>query len=405
MTAMTVLRVRCSLNDDTFLCQWALIDPGREPIDGEGPVGELPRHARRVELIIPATEVVITRARLPPRARRRGVAVLAYALEEDVLGEPEQNHVVGLGLADGEDVLAVFDKQGLQRWLDALDDLGIRAVEVYCETLLLPRVPGEWSLAWNGREGFVRTTQIEGGATDCGDGESPPLSLELMLEEAAARNAYPGAIAIHVTTPDALPDLDAWQRSLGLALRDAGEWTWRTSGVDPGTRLVHKGRRLQVSAGAIARLRPAAWIAAAALVLHGLALVADWTRLTLEQRGLRQQIEARFRSVFPDAAAVADPALQMRRKLADARHAAGQPDDGDFLPLLETVASRMNELPSGTFRVISYDSGQLTLELAPVDEAKLGRMTAGLAQAGLRIDAGPASRREGGKRLLSVRSP
>jgi general secretion pathway protein L len=402
---MTVLRVRCPLDDDSALCQWTLIDAGRAPIEGEGPVDELPRHARRVELVLPAAEVLITRARLPPRARRRGGDVLGYALEEEMLGGPEDNHVVWLGLADGEDVLAVFDRQGLQRRLDALANLGMRAVEVYCETLLLPHIPGEWSLAWNGSEGFVRTAQHVGGATVFGDHGSPPLSLELMLEEAAGSDAYPRSIAIYPAAPGALPDLDAWQSTLGVDLRDAGEWTWRTSAVDPDVRLMREGRRLHVSSGALARLRPAAWIAASALILHGVALVIDWSKLAFEQRELRQQIEARFRSVFPDAAAVEDPALQMRRRLAQARHAAGAPDPGDFLPLLETTASGMSELPPATLRVISYEGGQLTLELGPVDEAQLRRTTARLTQAGLRVDSGPALPREGGKRLMSVRSP
>lgn len=401
---MTLLRVRCSLNDDPLFCQWALIDPGRTPIQGQGPVGELPQHARRVELVIPASDLVMKRARLPPRARRRSGAVLGYALEEQMLGEPEDTQVCWLGLVDGEDVLAVVNKPGLQRWLDTFDNLQ-SAIEVYCETLLLPCAPDEWSLAWNGHEGFVRIGDLEGGATDSGGPETPPLSLQLMLEEAAARNAYPSSIAIYATAPGAMPDLDEWQRKLGLALRDAGDWSWQTNAMNPGARLVLEHRRIQVSSGVLTRLRSAAWIAAAALALHGVALVVDWTRLTLEQRELRQQIEARFRSVFPGAGAVADPPRQMRQRLAEARHAVGQPDQGDFVPLLETVASGMKELPPGSLRVISYDSGQLTLELAPVDEAGLGRMTARWVQAGLRVDAGPALPRAGGKRVLSVRLP
>ena len=86
---------------------------------------------------------------------------------------------------------------------------------------------------------------------------------------------------------------------------------------------------------ALAGLRPAAWIAGAALAIHAVALVADWTLLGAEQRSLRAQMEARFRSAFPDAVAVADPALQMRRQLAAARHRAGVPDGGDFAPMIE----------------------------------------------------------------------
>ena len=63
----------------------------------------------------------------------------------------------------------MLDKQGLARWRDALEALGVRTYEVHAEILLLPRASGEWSLAWDGAEGFVRTGEFEGAATDSGD--------------------------------------------------------------------------------------------------------------------------------------------------------------------------------------------------------------------------------------------
>jgi general secretion pathway protein L len=135
------------------------------------------------------------------------------------------------------------------------------------------------------------------------------------------------------------------------------------------------------------------------------ALIVDWTRLASEQRSLRAQMEARFRSAFPDAVAVADPALQMRRKLADARHAAGQPDGGDFLPMMEKVATALKEAPAGALRIASYESGRMTLELAAVEEGSVRRIVARLLQTGLRVDTAPAGTRGGSSTVvLTVRS-
>lgn len=402
---MSVLRIYCSLLEPPRRCAWAWIEERREVIRGEGPLADLPRRATRVQLVIPGAQVVFMRAHLPQTARRRAGSVLAFAVEEEILGEPDDNQVSWLGAVEDADVLAVWNRLGLKRWLDALNRIGIRTYEVHCETLLLPCAPGEWSLAWNGSEGFVRTGALEGAATDCGDWDSPPLSLRLMLDEAAARDSAPDSIAIYTTAPDAISDMDKWQRELGITMHDAGRWSWETAPVDAGVRLMQERRRWGFSPETLARLRPAAWIAAGALAIHALALVTDWTLLTVEQRRLRQQMESRFRTTFPDAVAVADPALQMRRKVAEARHAVGQPDDGDFLPMIETAASGMKELPAGSLRVVSYEYGRLTLELAPADQTKLGGMAARLVQAGLRIDAAPTSPRAGGKVLMIVRSP
>ena len=396
---MSVLRIYCSLRDAPQRCQWALFNGTREPVVGDGQLAQLPQRAERVQLVLPAAEVLITRARLPQSAKRRAGSILAFAVEEDTLGDPESNQVSWLGTAQDSDVLAVADLQGLKHWQDAIEAAGIQGYEVHCETLMLPWAAGEWSLAWDGHEGFVRTGEFEGAALDSGDRDSPPVSLRLMIDEAKARIESPNAIALYYTGPDLssnAPDLDAWQRKLGVTLRLAGTWDWRRA---PGTAGVSLAQERQgwraLLPGTLGRLRPAAWIVGAALAVHALALAADWTRLASEQAGLRRQMESRFRAAFPDAVAVADPALQMRRKLADARHAAGLPDSGDFLPMIGKVAAALNEVPAGGLRIASYESGRVTLELATLDEASVRRIVARLSQAGMRVDASAGAARAG----------
>jgi general secretion pathway protein L len=397
---MSLLRIYGSLADTPQRCQWALVNNGREAVAGEGRLEELPRRAERVQLVVPAAQVLITRARVPQEARRRAGSVLAFAVEEQTAGEPDANQVSWLGTVGDNDVLAVVDKAGLARWRVALDAAGIRGYEVHCETLLLPWATGAWSLAWNGREGFVRTGEFEGAATDCGDREAPPLSLRLMLEEADAHSAGPSSIALYTTAPDAAPDIEAWTRELGIAVSLAGTWDWRTVPPGAGVCLAQERQRWRGLTGAAARLRPAAWILGAALAIQALALVIDWTSLAHEQRALRQQMESRFRAAFPDAVAVADPALQMRRKLAEAHHAAGQSDSGDFLPMVGKVMAGMKDLPAGGLRIVSYESGRMTLEFAASEEAAVQRIVTRLVQSGLSVEPSAASKRPGGATVV-----
>jgi general secretion pathway protein L len=396
--SVSLLRIYAPLGDAPLRCEWVLVDGGK-PVPGEGTLAELPRGAKRVQLVIPAAQVLLTRALLPPGARRRAGSVLAFAVEDATAVEPEASQVSWLGrVATGDaDALAVVDKQALKRWRDALEAAGVRAYEVHAETLLLPRENDEWSLAWNGGEGFVRTGQFEGAATDGGDPSSPPLSLRMMLDEAGLRGVRPGTIAVYLTAPGAPPDAKSWEAALGVPLRMAGPWDWRMAPEHAGIGLAQEHRRWHLAPGALASLRPAAWFAGAALAIHGAALIADWSQLASEQRAVRAQMQARFRSVFPDAVAVADPALQMRRQLAVARHRAGLPDGGDFAPMTEKVAAGLKELPAGGLRTVSYESGRMTLELAPIEEAALRRLVARLSQAGLIVDVA-------GTRLISVRS-
>jgi general secretion pathway protein L len=392
---VSLLRIYAPLGETPSRVEWALVD-GPRSTRGESALADLPRAADRVQLVVPAAQVLITRARLPQGARRRAGSVLAYAVEEASAFEPEANHVSWLGAVRDADALAVVDKAGLERWRDALEAVGVRAYEVHSEILLLPQAGRDWQLAWNGAEGFVRTGEFAGAATDGGDAASPPLALQLMLEEAKARGARPDAIALHVVAPGTEPDVAAWERALALPVHVQGAWDWRSAPEAAGISLAQERRRWRLAPGALASLRPAALIAAAALALHGAALIVDWALLGSEQRAVRAQMQARFRSVFPDAVAIADPSLQMQRHLASARHRAGLPDSGDFAPMLELVAAGLQGLPAGSVRIVSYESGRITLELTTAEPAALRRVASRLVQAGLIADVT-------GAKLITVR--
>ena len=402
---MSLLRIRCSLAEAPARCHWALVDAGRAPVHGEGRLADLPRRAARVQLVIPAAQVLLTRAHLPATAKRRAGSVLAFAVEEETLGEPENHWVSWLGRVGDADALAVADRQGLTRWLEAIKQTGYRTYEVQCETLMLPWTQGEWSLAWDGSEGFLRTGEFDGAATDCGDRGSPPLSLRLALDAAAAREVRPGAITVHPSASEVAPDLEAWQRELGVGLRLAAPWDWASAPPHSGLKLMEERPLWLSSPWLLARLRPAAWIAGGALAIHGIALIADWSVLAGEQRALRRQMEAKFRAAFPDAVAVVDPALQMRRNLADAKHAAGQPDSGDFLPMVEKVATAARDLPPAALRIGAYENGRLTLEYGTIDAAALRRLVSRLTEAGFSVDTSTAPPRPGrGTVVVTVRA-
>ena len=371
---MSLLRLYCSLAEAPPACRWALVNAGRDTVVGEGELATLPRHASRVQVVLPAAQVLFVRVRLPPMRRRPTGMALGFAAEEQTAGDPALNQVRWLGRAGDEDVLAVFDQAGFEAWRAALAAAGLANVEWQAETLLLPAQPGRWHLRWNGSEGFVRTGGLEGLATDRGDAATPPAALRLRLAQARAETEAPTAIVLHATAAEAVPDLVAWSRELGVpvvraAANDGGDWTLAPD--DAGVALGERGRRWALAEGLAPRLRTAAWLLGLALGLHGLLLVGEWAVLAKARNDLRASMEAQFRATFPDAVAVADPMLQMRRQLAQARHAAGQPDPGDFPALLATLGEAGRDLPAGSLRALSYRGARLEVELAGVDAAGL----------------------------------
>jgi general secretion pathway protein L len=412
---MNLLRIYASLlappSPDQYY-PWTLLSDSGAPVHGESTLAALPldelsldklsRDAKRIQLVIPAQDILITRAHLPAAARRNAGSVLPFAVEDVTVGEPETHQVSWLGKVqeaggDDADVLAVLDKNGLQHWQAALQQHGIDNVEVHSEILLLPWSAGEWSLAWNGRDGFVRTGALEGVATDCGDRQSPPLTLHMLLEEAKAKDAAPASITIFYNalfekTENDIPDCIAWTQQLGIPVTLANAQGWRTANMDAGLSLIQSRQRWRVFNGMASRLRPTAWIIGATLTLQAIALTVDWSQLTHEKHTLRQHMETQFRALFPDAIAVTDPALQMRRKLAEAHDASGQFDNGNFLPMIEQVALAMKSLPGSSVRTVSYESGRMTLELSGMNTPQLQQFSAQLQQAGLHVESLPTAK-------------
>jgi hypothetical protein len=62
-------------------------------------------------------------------------------------------------------------------------------------------------------------------------------------------------------------------------------------------------------------------------------------------------------------------------------------------------------LPSGSLRVLSYESGRMTLELTATAEPMVSRIVTRLTQSGLTVERSAASKRPGGgSTVITVRS-
>ena len=403
---MNLLRIFCPSSAAPAPCQWVLFDDHANGQPGEGTLAQLPQGAARIELVLAASQVLITRAQLPPASRRRSAAVLAYAAEEQLASDPDTNQVSRLGQAGSDDVLAVVNRKHLKSWRDALDAVGIHVDAVYCETLMLPIQNGEWSLAWNGQEGYLRTGQFEGGATDFGDRMTPPLALQLLLDDARAHDVLPASIALHVANALAQPDLGVWQQSLGVQMRLAAPSDWRMASTPAAGRIDQQRQRWRPSPAILTRWRHIGWILLAALLLHSTALLVDRIRLGSEQHQLRQTMETRFRALFPGTVAVADPVLQTRRLLAQVRHVANQPDAGDFPVMLNKVVAALAGVTAAELHALSYEDGRMTLEFTTPGDPLARQIQDRLVHAGFDVQLSPSARNAvRGALTLTLRSP
>jgi general secretion pathway protein L len=337
---------------------------GRE--DGAAHLDELPR-AERITLVLPVARVAFARAALPPGPAAKLAKLAPFAIEDAIVSAPED--VVATVLEDerdGERLVAAVDRAWLGSALAELAAHGVRPTKAIVESALAAGPPGTWTVVWTGSGGFAALGGLEAIALDASIDGRPPLALKLAADERRRHGDAPKAVRVLLAGGAEAPSTGRWSESLHVPVAVVGNWVPQDADAAaaacpnllPGTT----GGRWH-GKDLAATFRPAAILAAAILAVHGVLTLADWSRLALEARTARSEMEAAFRKAFPEAKAVVDPALQMRRNVADLRRAAGEPGAADFVPLAAKLAPA---LAAAGLRpqALRYERGELALDLA-----------------------------------------
>jgi general secretion pathway protein L len=367
--------------------RWALSAGGRVE-DGASPLAEIPR-ADETCLVLPVARVAFVRAALPPGPAAKLAKLAPFAIEDAIVSAPED--VLATVLDDernGERLVAVIDRRWLEVVLAKLAAHGMQPTRAVVESALAAGSPGTWTVVWTGSGGFAALGGIEAIALDASLDGRPPLSLKLAADERRRRGDPPKAVRVLLAGGADAPDTGRWTESLHVPVAVVGKWvpeaTDAAAAACPNLLPGAGGGRWRGAADLAARFRPAVILAVGILAAHGVLTVADWSRLAYEARGLRGDMEAAFRKAFPEAKAVVDPALQMRRNVADLRRAAGEPDPADFVPVLAKLAPA---LAAAGLRPQSlrYERGELALDLLVAPDDTRERVASRLQVPGLRV--------------------
>ncbi len=376
--------------------EWVLLDEGRQRRSGADKLAALPA-AHRIEVVVPARWVCFQKARIPEGNRRRALTALAYLIEDDLVAPPESVHVVpveaGNGGASGESVLAVIDKALLKRLLDGLAQAGIRPNCLYPASLLPPLLEVSWAVVRERGEAFLRTAAAQGYALGKSDATNPPPLLSVVLAEARLAGNAPAQIIVHGDQPDCA----AWSQALGVPVQAASEPGWKSAPRSNAVDLL-QGEFAPPSAiwETLKLARPALIIGAVALAVSLAGLCFDWAAKKFEERRIDGAMTALFKATFSDATVIVDAPLQMRRKLAEMQHAAGQVESGDFLPMLAALSTRLGALPADAVRSMAYEKGVLTLHLLSPSREAAQALQGKLAVPGLTPELGDLKVARGG---------
>lgn len=345
-------------------CPWVKRDNQANKIDsGLSLLKNVPRDAR-VQVILPASRVLLTTVTLPARNRQKLLQALPFAVEEFTGSEPESLHVaLGERLSGEKTAVAVVDKIWFGTLLALLSNHGFIPNEIFAETLLPKINSGEWVTVIGAQNSFVRQSANAGLSLDAVAGGAPPFALKLALNEASKSALFPQKIVVRRDGNVKL-DLGAWSEELGVACVEGSVWNWAEVPNSASINLLQgEFAARKVTRQSLRRFKPVFVLTGLILLLQFGASVTDWIKLSQEKKQLNLQMTKEFRAAFPQAQAVIDPSLQMQRNLADLRRARGVMGESDFLPLLARVAPALD----GATKKIHYTNGVLTLDTTVAD--------------------------------------
>lgn len=348
----------------------------------------------RVIALAPGHDVVLTAATLPTRNRKRMLAAVPYALEEQLISDIDELHFA-LGAVDklGPVPVAVVERRHMQHWLEVLQAVELRPDALIPEQLALPWQPGSWTVLVEARQVLVRSGAAQGFAIDP---ELAAVVLRSALQDAGDNR--PQRLDVHacVAADPALAGIAA-DYDLELAAHACADpLALFAAGYDA----EHSINLLQGSYSRNEQLgrlwRP--WRLSAALLAGWLLLgigtrIVDYQRLAHEQQALNDQIEHVYRQAFPTDKNIVNPRVQMERHLAEL---GGGNSGKGFLDLLTQAGPVLKSTAGLEMKSLRSQNGELELELNMTDLQGLDQLKQRLTDAApLSVEIVSATSRDG----------
>jgi len=358
---------------------WALFDDDERVVHSGRGVPDAWPAAQRREAVLAAACVRIVGLHLPPLTPDRVSAAAAFALEDQLAGPADEQHIAVSSQRAGGTVEAIVANRSLvARLADEFD-------RILAEPALAP-LPPPHRWRWYASEaggGFVRKpdgASFATGALDC-----VPAELALALDHAARAGNGPAGVEM-AFAPDASLRAD-FARHAGTSFATTPPWRWETSGsaAFAAATDVRQGEFARAAPstarGSTRWFRRAAIVATLAVGLHVTATIGEWISLRVDAWRVRSALG----DVARDAGVTGseDPAAAIARRYAEARHRAGLAAPADALPLLARAAPALAALPTGTLKSAIYAEGRWTFDLSTLDPGAAERLERQLTGAGL----------------------
>jgi general secretion pathway protein L len=327
---------------------------------------------RQVTVVVPGTDVILTRVAVPTRNRSRMAAAVPYLLEEQLAADVDESHfALGERDAEGCVAVAVVSQACMDGWLARLAAFGVQAEKLIPETLLLPYTPDAWTLLVE-RDCVNLRSAPQGGMT------LDSTNAAFILRRAAAESEVKPA-QLHAWVASDAADAGMFPDDLGVDVRIERlevpplAFLARQAHEDTVIDLLQGPYNRREQLGKLWRpWRPAAALLAVWVILQFGVKFFQHHELQAQDNRLREEISQIYLQTFPEAKRVVDARLQMQQHLTELRGGTG--NVGEFLKLLAEVSGPTADLGGVEIDRLSYKEGELNIALMISDLQRLEQL-------------------------------
>lgn len=308
---------------------WALFDTKGQWLTGHyhAPLSSLPPQPHTAIILIPSTELVLTRVELPRQSFAGNYLrqAVPYTLEDHFADEVENLHFALGEWENGRLNVAVIQHARFIAYQQAWQQAGLQATLVVPDVFALPLWKNnQWSLTYSQQQLWIRTGAQAGFSLET---ETPMQLIQMLLDELSPETPTPPELLLLSNTPAQteqnpvnLKENNALENQMTRHVHPQGWMVWWYEAIK-------NTRPLNLLQG---EYRPTdtlmlAWRPWLPTILLSLALLLvlvvqqgrTYQQFQQQRAQLSTQIENVLHETFPDIKRIVNPRVQMEQHLRD----------------------------------------------------------------------------------------
>ncbi len=347
----------------------------------------------RLVLCVPGERARIHRVNIPTNNRKRLLGALHYALEDQLLHDAGDYHLVPLWSDRGVSGIPVIvsEHEYIKGLLQQCSASGWNVLLLVPDYLAIATpAPSVWFIEASAAPLLLRRPGRDGAVLLGEIGSQIPGMFLLALEQATQ---HPEKLIVRVCNREQYRAITGWSEQLAsrniqleIVLEDTprGQWLARQPLPD---------QQLSLLTGPYAvddrqwkdlrRFLPAGAMLAVLILVSIVHWFVAGARLQAEYDELEQSIKATYMQAFPGTNNLVDPRFQMEQQLQDLARGNSNAGNGqDFLARLQDIADKLATSPDSQLYKVSFDGNSFTVEVSVPDYEALDRLQGQLATGG-----------------------